>query len=181
MPDLDPLVELGPQVIFRGPGFGPAARRGRIDVALQARAVASLDVDTGSVEYRGLVFEPELGARWPDALGAGTEVRASIGPVFATEALQAYFYDVAPRFARAGRPAYEAQGGYLGTDVMLSLSYDLTPRVTAFGGLSAASHTGAANSASPLFERELTGAAFFGVAETVTESARRVPRRWSAP
>lgn len=179
MPDLDPLIELGPQVIFRGPGFGPETRRGRIDLALQARVVASLDVDTGSVAYRGLVVEPELAARWPDALGAGTELRASVGPVFATEALQAYFYDVRPRFVRAGRPAYEAQGGYLGTDLVVSLSYDLTQRFTAFGGVSAASHAGAANRASPLFEEDLTGAAFFGVAVILSESARRVPRRWT--
>ena len=181
MPDLDFLVELGPQVIFRGPAFGPAARRGRLDFALQARVVASLDVDSGSASYRGLVFEPEVTARWPDALGPGTELRASVGPVFATEALQSYFYGVAPRFARADRPAYDAQAGYLGTDVVVSLSTELTPRITAFGGVGAASHAGAANSGSPLFERELTGAAFFGVAVILTESRRRVQRRWSAP
>lgn len=181
MPDLDPLIELGPQVVFRGPGFGPAARRGRIDVALQARVVASLDFDNGSLAYRGVVLEPEIAARWPDALGAGTDIRASVGPVFATEALQAYFYEVEPRFARADRPAHQARGGYLGTDLVVSLSYDLTPRFTAFGGLSAASHTGAANADSPLFERDLTGAAFFGVAVILSESQRRVARRWSAP
>jgi outer membrane scaffolding protein for murein synthesis (MipA/OmpV family) len=178
LPDLDPLIELGPQVIFRGPHFGSEARRARIDFALQARVVASIDFDTGSATYRGLVFEPEVEARWPDALGAGTELRASIGPVFATQALQDYFYEVEPRFARPGRPAYQAQGGYLGTDVVVSLSYDLTPRFTAFGGLSASSHAGAANRASPLFERDLTGAAFFGVAVILTESSRRVPRRF---
>ncbi|QIE43246.1 MipA/OmpV family protein (plasmid) [Rhodobacteraceae bacterium SC52] len=178
MPDLDPLLELGPQVIFRGPDFGPASRRGRIDFALQARVVASLDFNTGSAKYRGMVFEPEVEARWPDAFGAGTEIRASVGPVFATEALQAYFYEVEPKFARAGRPTYQSQGGYLGTDVVVSLSYDLTPRFTAFGGMSASSHAGAANRSSPLFEQELNGAAFFGIAVILAESQRRVKKRY---
>jgi len=78
-------------------------------------------------------------------------------------------------------PHSRARGGYPGTDMVVSLSYDLTPRVTAFGGLSAASHTGAANRESPLFERDLTGAAFFGVAVILAESQRRGARRWSAP
>lgn len=178
LPDLDPLIELGPQVIFRGPGFGPPSRRGQLDFALQARVVASLDFDNASATYRGVVFEPEVEARWPDALGRGTELRTSIGPIFATQALQEYFYEVAPQFVRPGRPAYQAEGGYLGTDLVVSLSYDLTPRITAFGGVSASSHAGAANTDSPLFEEDLTGAAFFGLAVILTESDRRVARRF---
>ena len=178
MPDLDPLLELGPELVFRGPGFGPTSRRGRLDLALQARVVGSLDIDNAAIDYRGLVFEPALEARWPDVLGRDSALRASLGPIFATAALHEFFYSVEAPFARPGRAEYDARGGYLGTDLVVSLSRDLTDRFTAFGGGVVSNHTGAANADSPLYERETTGSAFFGVAVILGQSARHIPVRY---
>ena len=38
----------------------------------------------------------------------------SFGPVFADHKYHAYFYDVAPQYATAERPAYQTRGGYSG-------------------------------------------------------------------
>lgn len=177
MPDLDPLVELGPELILLGPRFGPPDRRARLDFALQARAVASVDFDGGSTRARGAVLEPAVQLRWSGVAGRDSDLRASLGAVFATEALHDFFYGVDPAFARPGRPAFDAAAGYLGTDLVVSLSRDLSRRLSAFAGVIVSSHAGAANADSPLFEEELTGSAFAGLVVRLGESRRRVAAR----
>jgi len=47
----------------------------------------------------------------------------AIGPLFATEKYHDYYYEVAPRFAIPGvRPAYNARGGYSGSNLILSVT-----------------------------------------------------------
>jgi outer membrane scaffolding protein for murein synthesis (MipA/OmpV family) len=42
------------------------------------------------------------------------------GPLYAQRRYHEYFYSVAPQFATASRPAYEAPGGYAGSQVLLA-------------------------------------------------------------
>jgi outer membrane scaffolding protein for murein synthesis (MipA/OmpV family) len=44
------------------------------------------------------------------------------GPLYATERLHDYYYQVDPAFATATRPAYDARAGYSGVRVTVSLS-----------------------------------------------------------
>jgi hypothetical protein len=44
------------------------------------------------------------------------------GPVFATRQFHSYFYDVAPPYATATRPAYQASGGSSGWRVISAVS-----------------------------------------------------------
>ena len=177
LPDLDPLAEIGPELIIRGPRF-PFGDRGvgALDLALQGRAVFSVDLDDLNVEYRGAVFEPLVRYRHPGLLGSGSLVFASLGPIFATERLHDYFYEVDPQFARAGRPAFDADGGYLGTTVTAGLDYELTERLRVFTGTEVGFYSGAANEDSPLFEEEVTASVFLGFAYRLFESERRVLR-----
>ena len=68
-----------------------------------------------------------------------------------------------PEFARPGRRAYDAEGGYLGTRLQLSYRVPLTARLSAVVGGRAEGFWGAANAGSPLFRREtnFTAAAGF--------------------
>ena len=177
LPDLDPLAEVGPELIIRGPRFQFGDRGvGAVDLALQGRAVFSVDFSGLDVEYRGAVFEPFLRYRHPGLLGSGSLIFASLGPIFATERLHDYFYEVDPQFARADRPAFDADGGYLGTTATAGIGYELTERLRVFAGTELGFHSGAANEDSPLFEEEVTASVFLGFAYRLFESERQVLR-----
>ncbi|MEO1423655.1 MAG: MipA/OmpV family protein [Pseudomonadota bacterium] len=177
MPDLDFLFELGPELIVHGPTVMTESRgNGKLELALQVRAVLSADFEDGDFQQRGYVFEPELRYRHRGLLGEGTAFSASIGPIFATEELHDYFYEVEPRFATADRPAFDAEGGYLGTRAGAGLSFDLTDRFTLFGGVGIGVYTGAVNRDSTLFEEDVTASVFAGFTYTFYKSARTVTR-----
>ncbi len=175
LPDLDPLLELGPELIVRGPRLDYGAwGEAELDLALQGRAVFSLDFD--EVAYRGLVFEPDIRYRQRGLLGGDLDLFGSVGPVFATEELHDYFYEVEPQFARPGREAFAADGGYLGTEIDLAMAYEGLGPVQLFAGVQVGLYGGAANADSPLFERDATAAVFFGLSWTLFESERQVIR-----
>ena len=44
------------------------------------------------------------------------------GPIYAQRRYHEYFYGVAPQFATATRPAYQAPGGYAGTQLLVAVS-----------------------------------------------------------
>ncbi|MEL6678669.1 MAG: MipA/OmpV family protein [Pseudomonadota bacterium] len=177
MPDLDFLFELGPEVIIHGPtleteNFGT----GKLELALQLRAVLSADFEQGDFVPRGYVFEPELSYTQRGLFGPRSRLSASVGPIFATEELQDYFYEVEPQFARPGRPAFDAEAGYLGTRAGLGLGYDVTDRFTLFGGVGVGVYEGAANQDSALFEEPVTTSVFLGFTYTFYKSTRTVTR-----
>lgn len=171
MPDLDTLLEIGPELIIKGPSLGliPGGR-GRLDAALQSRAVFSVDFGDVDVAYQGLVFEPQIRYRQAGIFGQKAFFSARISPVFATEELQQYFYEVEPVFARAGRPAYQADAGYLGTEIRFSLGYSITENLSGFVSTGLDIHTGAANEDSPLFEEDITGSFALGFAYSFYKS-----------
>lgn len=176
LPDLAPLVEVGPEIVLKGRAFGVPAAFGTLEAALQGRAVFSVDFDDG-VDYRGLVLEPLVRTGFPGLLGRGTVMTLSAGPIFATSRLHEFFYEVPVRFARPGRPAFDAEGGYLGTEVNLGLAVELTDRLDLFLGGEVGLYAGAANADSPLFEEEVGASVFLGLAYSLFQSERRVPRR----
>lgn len=170
MPDLDFLVELGPRVQMV---LARDARTSQVELELPLRAVFSLDWDSPKLE--GFVFNPQIAYQNGTFLGQN-QFKAAFGPVFGTEGIGEYFYEVAPRYARAGRPAYEATGGYLGSRVELSLLRQLNRWVSVFGRVRAESFHGAANNDSPLFEEEITGSVTAGLVISVLQSKQRVRR-----
>lgn len=168
MPDLDWMGEIGPRLQWT---VARAVRWARIELEVPLRAVVSSDLK--SLAYRGLVFNPELAYQHDDFLRSGVELKLGIGPIFATEELMDYFYAVEPRFAAAGRPAHEAEAGYLGSKVQLGLRRPIGERLLLFGYLRGDFLQGATNAGSPLLRDDTNIAVGAALAVSLYQSRRR--------
>lgn len=155
MPDLDYIFQVGPQVkIDLANVIFPDQTTGDLTLALQARGVFSTDL--GRIDHHGYVFEPMLQYKHTNFLVPELEATLSLKPQWASRGLHAYFFEVAPDFVKPGRPAYRARSGYFGTGLNLYASYRFSSRFNAFFGVQTTSHHGAANTASPLYEKDFT-------------------------
>lgn len=157
MPELDYLFEVGPQARYRVPLGGGH----QVSAHLKARGVFSSDLQ--SIHARGYVIEPELRwlrRGWPGPL---SEWQLSLQADWASETLQDYFYQVDPAYATSARSAYDARSGYLGSSLRLSYTRRLNTSTVFIVSATLSQHAGAANRASPLFERTGTGSVLASV------------------
>lgn len=176
MPDLDFIFELGPQLKMRLSKFEFAEHgRGELFVNLQTRAAFSTDFS--SINKRGYVFQPEFIYRQKGWLSEKTALSIGLSPTWASEKLHDYFYQVDQEFATEQRPAYDAKGGYLGTRLLLSVSFNATENIRMFVGASTSMHTGAANEGSPLFLDKNTYSVGVGLVWRLLESEEKVSGR----
>ncbi|MDP7546496.1 MAG: MipA/OmpV family protein [Alphaproteobacteria bacterium] len=169
MPDLDHLAEFGPRLQWT---VARAARWAKIELELPLRAVFSTDFS--SVEHQGFLIEPQLAYQHENFLASQTKLKLGFSVVFADEELQDYFYEVEARFATASRPAYDGQGGYLGSRLRLLLLRPFGKRLKLFAAADLNSHQGAANQDSPLFREDLTFGAGLGLIWSFFQSDRMV-------
>jgi outer membrane scaffolding protein for murein synthesis (MipA/OmpV family) len=118
MPDLRGSVEVGPTIALTA--WHSVDRRVKLDLRVSARAAAT--IESRSRFIGGELFpHVNLDVRGP--LGyAGWRLGLLAGPMYADHRNNAYFYSVAPQFATASRPAYEARGGFAGTQFVAALS-----------------------------------------------------------
>lgn len=171
MPDLDWLGEIGPTLritLWRD----PAAPR-RVMLETPVRAVFSTDLS--SIHFRGWVFNPDIAWEQRDLLIPRSRFRIGLGVVLANERFMDYFYGVAPEFARPGRPAYCARGGYLGTRLQFSYRVPVTEHLSLIAGARIENFTGAANADSPLFRRDFNFSVAAGFSWTLYRSTETVP------
>mgnify|MGYP005840369371 CR=1 FL=1 len=175
MPDLDFLLEAGPQLTIRllELDFG-ASGWGQVKLPLQARAVFSTDFT--SMEHEGFVLQPGIAYEHENLLGSGFNADLEVAPIWASRGLHEFFYEVDPRFARPDRPAFEAEAGYLGTEISLAGEYPISSRISLFLGTQIGIYDGAANSDSPLFRRDVTISGGMGFTWSFFQSERRVLR-----
>ena len=104
MPDLASTLELGPNLNLRlGQGAG-----WKLDLRVPVRAVATL---RSHVQAIGWTLSPVLNL---DLERGGWNLGLQGGPLAASRAYHAYFYDVAATYATPDRPAYSAPGGSAG-------------------------------------------------------------------
>jgi outer membrane protein len=150
MPDLDWQGEVGPSL--RVTLWRDQQAPQRLNLEVPVRAVFSTDFS--SVHYRGLTASPELAYERIGLGRAGSRLRVGLGPVFATGRMMDYFYRVDPEYVRPGRPACDAQAGYLGTRLQFSYRLPLTDRLSMVAGGRLESFHGATNDGSPLFRQE---------------------------
>ncbi len=164
MPELGTLVEFGPRGRW---DLGAAPGGGQWRVELPLRGVFDL---SDSFASRGLTLEPEI--QWNHKDLAGWRLTASAGVLLGDRQLAGTFYDVAPAYATALRPAYEAKAGLIAWRLGLTASHRLTPdwRVFGFGRLD--SVAGAANADSPLVSRTTGYSAGIGLQWTWMRSQR---------
>ena len=168
MPDLDYLFGIGPQLRFKlinEPGHSA------MNLNLQARAVFSTDFS--SIKSQGYVYNPKLGYSREHVTGLDLKVFTSVGPVFATEDLMDYFYEVKPEFVTSTRPAYDADAGYLGSEITLGVRKKFNNRFRLLLGTRLGIHNGATNDDSPLFEDKLNVSVFLAFFWSIFQSEDR--------
>ena len=118
MPNLRPTVEFGPSLdvhLWRSAGQDM-----KLDVVLPLRVPITLE---SSPQTLGWNFSPRLNLDVADVAGQrGWNFGVGVGPLFGAADYHEYFYSVAPRYATAERPAYDARGGYSGMHVIAAIS-----------------------------------------------------------
>ena len=98
---------------------------------------------------------------------------ALVGPLYADRQYHEYFYGVAPAFATATRPAYDAPGGYAGWRATTSIAGRLG-NFWLGGFVRYDDLHGAVFAPSPLVRRENSLTAGFGVSWIFAVSSQRV-------
>ncbi|MGF1527205.1 MAG: MipA/OmpV family protein [Candidatus Competibacterales bacterium] len=170
MPDLDYLVELGPRANFY---LLPRQRGHELSVDVQVRGVFSTDFT--SVGYEGIVVNPGLLYRNRRLLGSTkVDFSASLGALWGYDGLNDYFYQVRPRFARDDRPAFDADNGYIGSELDFRLRYRLTSSLRLLVGLRLGYFDGSANQDSPLHRENFNVAAGMGLTWSIRQSEEQV-------
>jgi len=118
MPDLEANFELGPELDLT---LWRSTNRARfVKLLLPLRAAYTLESPPRDI---GWVFHPKLNMDITDIPGLpGWNLGLLAGPLFGDQRQHAYFYGVAPQFATATRPAYEAKAGYAGMQYLAAVS-----------------------------------------------------------
>lgn len=169
MTDLDPAVELGPSINARL--WQSADRRMRLDVRAPVRTAITV---ASRPEQIGWLFSPNLLLQIRDPAGhAGWNLGLQAGPYFNDREYNAYFYGVRPAEALAGRPAYDASGGYSGAQITLTLTRRF-PRWWVGGFLRYDTLAGSVIEDSPLVKQSDAVSVGLALSWVFKESTRRV-------
>lgn len=171
--DLDILLQIGPKL---GLKLTPDALDSDINLIAQARWVVSFDTSNFEVGNEGIVLNPRLQYVDYALLGPDSETFIEVGPNFTYSGLADYFYTVEPRFARSGRPAYNAREGYLGTSVEMGAEIPLTSHLKGFLGSELNYHKGSRNMNSPLYKRDFNYTVKARLTWIIYKSNRRAVR-----
>ena len=169
MPDLRSTVEVGPALdvhLWRSDD-----RRVRLDLRLPVRAAVTVEA---SPQFIGLFAAPNINLDLQQRAGAeGWKLGVLAGPLFADRRYDRYFYTVAPQYATADRPAFEARGGYAGTQMLVSLTRRF-PHYWVGGFVRHDTLGGASFVESPLVKRNSYWFGGVGVAFIIGQSRRLV-------
>jgi outer membrane protein len=118
MPDLDPTLELGPSLNFHI--LYTEDKKNTFDVRMPLRAVIASDFKR--VHHEGWLFQPQLNLDFRDINSNGWNIGIVGGVIYSDRQYHGYFYNVAPQYATADRPAYTAPGGYAGTQFIFAFN-----------------------------------------------------------
>lgn len=169
MPDLRPTVEIGPSLDVELWKADDESRR--LGVRLPLRVGVTLE---GNPRSTGWQFTPQLNFDWRDPADLhGWTLGLVAGPIFGDRRQHRYFYEVDPRFATAARPAYEAHGGYAGTQFLAAL-WKRYPSWWIGGFVRYDNLAGATFNDSPLVKTRHYFAAGLAAIWLIGESAQRV-------
>ena len=167
MPDLPGSIEIGPNVNVEL--WQSAGRMFKLDLRLPVRQAVTLEWPPRGI---GLTFSPNLNLDIRGLDGAWN-IGLLAGPVFATARHHEHFYGVAPEFATATRPAYEAPGGYGGWRATAAVSRRLG-NAWLGGFVRYDDVQGASFAPSPLVRRENNVTVGFGISWIFATSSQRV-------
>ncbi|MGC1389234.1 MAG: MipA/OmpV family protein [Steroidobacteraceae bacterium] len=118
MPELKPTVEAGLSLDFHL--WRNDDGRTKIDFKVPVRQAFTIQSPPQPI---GWTLTPGFRLDAEDALGhPGWEFGVFAGPLFANRHYNGYFYTVEPQNATASRPAYQATGGYAGSQFIVDLT-----------------------------------------------------------
>jgi len=166
MPDLAGTFEIGPNLVAEL--WQSSDRALKLELRMPVREAITLERSPSAI---GLTFSPNLNldVRLPGKGNLGLLA----GPLFADRRYHQYFYGVAPEFATAARPAYDAPGGYAGWRATTAFS-------RRFGSLWLGAFVryddlhGASFAPSPLVQKQSSVTAGFGISWIFATSSQRV-------
>lgn len=157
LPDIGTLIEFGPRLRWK---LGTAPWGGGFSAALPARGV--FDVSDG-FRFKGTAVEPVLA--WGDR-AAGWSYGVSASLLLGDRHLGDTFYGVAPAYATATRPAWEARAGLIATRLSVNASRGLGRDWRVFTYARVDTVEGAANRRSPLVDQRTGVSAGLGLSWT---------------
>lgn len=171
MPDLKPSIEIGPSLDITM--WRSADLRTKLDVRLPIRGAITVQSDP---KFIGGQFFPHVNLDVHDPAGfTRWNLGLLVGPVFTDARYNRYFYEVAPAYATATRPAYASPGaGFAGTQFLVALSKRFA-KIWVGGFARYDTLRGAKFEASPLVTSKSYFATGIGVAWILGESSQRVP------
>lgn len=118
MPDLYPTLEVGPSL--NAHLYYSEDKKINFDLRMPLRAVTASNFT--QFQNAGWLFQPQLALDINDIGRSGWNIGLVGGLIFSDRRYNQYFYDVAPQYATATRPAYTANGGYAGTQFIVAFS-----------------------------------------------------------
>ena len=153
---IDFVGEIGPEIIVGLYSTG----RTRLEVGVAARA--AFEWDNG---YVGYVIQPRLS--YLTTLSDTTRLGLSVAPKFGFDGYNDLYYST---------PGFDAENGYIGTDISLKVVNDMTDRFRLSGELKAISLSGAKNEDSPLYQEDWNFTARVGVTYALYQSDATIDR-----
>ncbi|MEO8385526.1 MAG: MipA/OmpV family protein [Betaproteobacteria bacterium] len=167
MPDLDPSLEIGPSLNVALAEFGHS----KLALRLPLRAVIASDFR--SIHNAGVLTNPNLNL---DVKAfQGWRLGLVAGALFADGRYHDHFYGVAPVYAKPGRPAYRAPGGYSGAQFIVAISRRFAP-IWVAGFVKYDVINRAAFESSPLVERRSNLSVGLAATWVFAQSGTRVER-----
>ena len=94
-------------------------------------------------------------------------------PSWASEKYMDYYYEVDPQFATIGRPAFDADSGYLGSRFTAALTRQINDKLILGVSASYYLHNGARNDLSPLYRKDSGASIQAALVWTIAESEKR--------
>jgi outer membrane protein len=169
MPDLKSTVEIGPSLELHLLRSDDA--RIKFDLRMPLRAAFTVESTPRMI---GWTFTPRFNLDVADPLGfTGSNLGLLAGPLFADRRYNDYFYTVAPQYATAARPVYQAVGGYAGTQTIAAWSRRF-PRFWVGAYMRYDTLSGAAFAGSPLVQRKSYWSTGFGISWMIHRSSTMV-------
>jgi hypothetical protein len=143
----------------------------KLDLRMPVRAAMTVEA---SPKIIGWTFTPRLALDIKGPWGfEGWNLGLLTGPLFADRRYDDYFYTVAPQFATLARPAFQAKGGYAGTQFITALSKRF-PKFWAGAYVRYDTLAGAAFTESPLVQRRSYLVGGIGISWILSKSSRMV-------
>jgi len=169
MPELKPTVEFGGMVDFHL--WRSEDSRIRLDLWVPLRQAFTLQ---GPPQPIGWTLTPGFKLKIADPWGhEGWHVSIYTDPLFANRHYDNYFYTVETQYASTSRPAFQAAGGYAGTQFVANVMKRF-PHYWVGAYVRYDTLTGAVFGDSPLVQRNHYWTAAFGIAWMIGKSSRTV-------